>query len=150
MIQPALFYAQVESYEGLNRLKQKTMELRKSVRLIKASSVYKRKRATASGGEFFEVVIQVEGLESADQYFELAQRSQTELLAVRGELRLDPQLTLPNPKLLLDTFILHMAAECAPYWEHRVKQKTLSELDQLVKQEDPVEFLTQGEALIRF
>lgn len=144
----ALIHIHVEAFEGLNRLKQKIFELRKHVNIIKASSAYKRKRMSDEGKEYFEIVVLVEGISTSIEYFEVTQKTQVELLAVEGELRLDPGLTLPNPKLQLDAFVLHLAAECAPYWEHRVKNKSLLELDQESMIEEPVEFLTQGQALI--
>lgn len=144
----ALIHIHVEAFEGLNRLKQKIIELRKHVSIVKASSAYKRKRANEDGKEHFEIVVLAEGFMSGEEYFEITQKAQVELLAVTGELRLDPGLTLPNPKLQLDAFVLHLAAECAPYWEHRVKNKSLLELDQESNIEEPVEFLTQGQALI--
>jgi 7,8-dihydro-6-hydroxymethylpterin-pyrophosphokinase len=144
----ALLLIDVEALEGLNRLKQKIIEIKKSVNILNASSAYKRKRLAQNGKEYFEVVIQIEGLTTSADYFELAKRAGAELLAVEGELKLDPALTLPNPKLQLDAFVLHLAAECAPYWEHRVRKKTLLELDKESIVEEPVEFLTQGQALI--
>ena len=144
----ALFFVEVEAFEGLNRLKQKIIEIKKTANVVNASSAYKRKRMNQEGKEFFEVVIEVSGPTTAEEFFELAKRSKTELLAVQGELRLDPSLTLPNPMMQLDSFVLHLAAECAPYWEHRVRKKSLLELDQEAKIEEPVEFLTQGQALI--
>ncbi len=144
----ALVHVQVEAFEGLNRLKQKIINLRKFVKIVKASSAYKRKRLAESGQDFFEMVLQIEGCETIEEYATVTLKAQVELLTIEGVLRLDPELTLPNPKLQLDPFVLHLAAECAPYWEHRVKKKSLLELDQESVVEDPVEFLTQGQALI--
>lgn len=144
----ALVHIYVEAFEGLNRLKQKIVELRKHVNLVGASSAYKRKRSREAGKEYFEIVVQIEGFSTGDEYFEISQKAQVELLAVEGELRLDPALTLPNPKLQLDAFVLHLAAECAPYWEHRVKNKSFLELNQESQMDEPAEFLTRGQALI--
>ncbi len=148
MTKQALVHVQVEAFEGLNRFKQKIVNLKKFVKIIKGSSAYKRKKTADANREFFEIVLQVEGLLSAEEYFKMAKATEVELLTVEGVLQVDPALTLPNPKIQLDTFILHLAAECAPYWEHRVRKKSLLELDQESVVEDPVEFLTQGQALI--
>ncbi len=148
MMPQALVYIQVEAIEGLTHLKQKIIELRKFVKITKASSAYKRQRASGAGLETFEIVVQIEGLATGQEYFEIAQKTQVELLTVEGELRIDPTMTLPNPKLQLDRFVLHLAAECAPYWEHRVRKKSLLELDQESHVEEHAEFLTQGQALI--
>ena len=144
----ALVHVQVEAFEGLNRLKQKIVNLRKHVQIVKSSSAYKRKKRDDSNKEYLEIVLQIEGLTDGTEYFAMAQDTGVELLTVEGELRVDPALTLPNPKLQLDAFVLHLAAECAPYWEHRVRKKSLLELDQESVVEEPVEFLTQGQALI--
>lgn len=148
MTPQALVHVQVEAFEGLNRLKQKIINLRKAVKIVNASSAYKRKRNAEEGREYFEIVLQIEGCANGDEYLKVSKQAEVELLTVEGELRLDPELTLPNPKLQLDAFVLHLAAECAPYWEHRVKKKSLLELDQESVVEEPVEFLTQGQALI--
>lgn len=144
----ALVHIEVEAFEGLNRLKQKIINLRKYVQITKASSAYKRRRLREAGREYLEIVLQIDGLQDALAYFEAAEKAEATLLTVEGELRVDPALTLPNPKLQLDPFVLHLAAECAPYWEHRVRKKSLLELDQETVVEEPVEFLTQGQALI--
>ena len=144
----ALVHVQVEAFEGLKGLKQKIINLRKFVKIIHSSSAYKRKKMADNGREYFEIVLQIEGCVDGEEYLHTSQMAEVELLTVQGELRLDPELTLPNPKLQLDAFVLHLAAECAPYWEHRVKKKSLLELDQESVVEEPVEFLTQGQALI--
>jgi 7,8-dihydro-6-hydroxymethylpterin-pyrophosphokinase len=146
----ALVHVYVKAFEGQNRLKEKIFNLRKHVKIIAASSAYKRKRLEDSGFEFLEIVLQIDGCADGIEYFEISKKTEVDLLLVEGELRLDPALTIPNPKLQLDPFVLHLAAECAPYWEHRVKKKSLLELDQESVVEEPVEFLTQGQALINF
>ena len=144
----ALVYIQVEAYEGLTRLKQIILNLKKFLKIEKASSAYKRKKSGEINKEYLEIVLQVSGRANGLEYFEITKVAGVELLTVEGELRVDPELTLPNPKLQLDAFVLHLAAECAPYWEHRVRKKSLLELDQESVVEEPVEFLTQGQALI--
>lgn len=144
----ALVHAKVESFEGLNHLKQKIINLKKIVDVVKASSAYKRKLREDAGKEYIEIVMQIKGCADGKEYSEVCLKTQVELLIVEGELRLDPELTLPNPNLQLDAFVLHLAAECAPYWEHRVRKKSLLELDQESVVEELAEFLTQGQALI--
>ena len=106
----ALVHVQVEAFEGLNRLKQKIMNLRKHVQIVKSSSAYKRKKRDDFNKEYLEIVLQIEGLTDGTEYFAMAEKAEVELLAVEGELRVDPELTLPNPKLQLDAFVLHLAA----------------------------------------
>lgn len=149
MIPKALIYVHATAVEGVLSLQRKLFNIQKSVELIEASSVYKRSLPTTSIQEV-EMVVEVSLKEESD-YSELQQRLQETdslLLAVEGELRITPNLPLPHPRLLLDTFILKMAAECAPYWEHRVKQQTLQALSSQNLPQDHVEFLTQGKALI--
>lgn len=144
----ALVHLKVEVHSGLQMLKQKIYELKKISKVVNASSVYRRVQGDRRDKETFELVVVLDGLERVEDYKLTAEKVSGELLFVEGELRLDPHLTLPNPNLQMDPFLLFLAAECAPYWEHRVRKKSLSELSRESKVFDSVEFLTQGQALI--
>ncbi|MFN8790218.1 MAG: hypothetical protein ACK5Y2_02030 [Bdellovibrionales bacterium] len=145
----ALLYLNVEVAQGAQALHHQVFEIRKTFRPLMASSVYKRFSSRDRVWRI-EVVLAVEFSKEQDL---VEMRDQVaalggEVLMVEGELRVDPVLPLPHPRLLLDSFILKMASECAPYWEHRVKQQTLQALAQQNPAQDSAEFLTQGEGLI--
>jgi 7,8-dihydro-6-hydroxymethylpterin-pyrophosphokinase len=145
-----LVHLEAKGYEGLSQLQEKIRALQSAAQIVAISSAYKRRKASDAREELLEIVLMLEGLGSAENYFQAAQKAGGSLLMVEGELRLDPQLTLPNPDLQLDPFVLSLAAECAPHWEHRVKKKSLLALSREAKVRDDVEFLTQGHALINF
>lgn len=144
-----LIYLFTIATEGLPGLQRKIFEVRKILKVLNASSAYKR-YSRQSGMQQVESVIEVE-IREDQGLLELSTHLQAfgaTLLMIEGELRVDPTLPLPHPMVLLDPFVLKMAAECAPYWEHRVKQETLQSLSNQNSTHDLVEFLTQGSALI--
>lgn len=144
----ALVHLKVEVQSGIEILKQKIYELKKVAKVVSASSAYRRRPHDQNETESLEVMVILDGLERPEDYKLAAEQVNGVLLLIQGELRLDPELTLPNPNLQMDPFLLLLAAECAPYWEHRVRKKSLSELSRESKVYDAVEFLTQGQALI--
>lgn len=149
MSRRALIYVFVDHHQGLKRLQQKVFGLRKLVHIQQSSSVYKR-ILSRDGKEQIEAVVLVSSEDPVDLLM-LAQEIKQQdsiLLLVEEELRIDPKLPLPHPILLLDAFVLKMAAECAPYWEHGVKKETLTALADQNFVDESVEFLTQGKALI--
>ncbi len=150
MIAQALVHLRVLGVEGFDGLKRKIFQIRKTRKINKASSVYRRQSKLLQK-EVIEVVIEVvfdpEGSGLTDLHADLEQ-VQGVLLTIKDELRVDPDLPIPHPSLILDAFVLKMSAECAPYWEHRVKQETLQALSQKIPSDDTAEFLTQGAALI--
>ena len=150
MIEGALVFLQVSAAEGFDGLKRKIFQLRKTRKIRNASSVYRR-FSVEGPGETIEVVIEIEveptDAGMAELHLEL-EAVDGSLLMVRNELTIDPEFPIPHQRLLLETFILKMAAEIAPYWEHRVKQEPLQALATKNPHRETVEFLTQGAALI--
>ena len=145
-----LVHVFVPSIEGLNGLKRASFNLRKYFQLPKASLVYKR-FSMAHQRLQIEAVIKIVSLdENVELRFlqrELIQFNAT-ILLVKGQLRIDPEITLPHPALLQDPFLLKMAAEVEPFWEHRVSMETLQGLLSQYPSTDQVELLTQGSELI--
>jgi 7,8-dihydro-6-hydroxymethylpterin-pyrophosphokinase len=145
-----LVHIYVPSMEGLNGLKRSAFNLRKFFHLPKASLIYKRFSAAHQRLQI-EAVIKIEtseeGIELRSLQRELKQFNAT-ILLVKGQLRVDPEITLPHPALLQDPFLLKMAAEVEPYWEHRVSMETLQGLVSQFPSTDQAELLTQGSELI--
>lgn len=149
MNRKGLLYLYVSQHEGLTQLRQKVFYLMKFIKPLQASSVYKRHHSE-DPKDRIEVVLEADIPEQDldNLYYELKSQ-QTTLLALEGEMRVDPERALPHPLLALDFFVLKMAAECSPYWEHGVKHETLQALSNKNLTNDSVEFLTQGKALIK-
>lgn len=145
-----LIHLYVPSVDGVNGLKRSVFNLRKHFRITKASMVYKR-FSSAHQRLQIEFVVEVKSdednvdLRSTQRELSLFKAT---ILILNGVLRLDPELTLPSPELLRDPFLLKMAAEVEPFWEHRVSQDTLQGLIKNFPVTDEAELLTQGSELI--
>jgi hypothetical protein len=145
-----LIHIYVPSVEGINGLKRNVFNLRKSLGIVKASVIYKR-YSQAFQRQQIEVVLKVKIDDDEMDLRELQKAlgaAKAILLVLNGVLRVDPDITLPHPDLLRDPFLLKMAAEVEPFWEHRVNQETLQALQAQFPSTDQVELLTQGSELI--
>lgn len=150
MVSIGLLHVYVPAVEGVDSLKRKTFQLRKNLKIIKSSTVYKRFTQSLQRQQI-EAVLQIE-FDDQEVDIKILQKefldAKATLLIVAGQLKLDPQMTLPHPNLVMDPFLLKMSAEIAPYWEHRISQNTLMALSTQFVSSDPAEFLTQGSDLI--
>lgn len=150
MVITGLLHVFVPAVEGVDSLKRKVFQLRKNLKILKSSMVYKRFSQSFQRQQI-EAVIQIE-FDDADVEVKILQKEFSDakavLLIVEGQLKVDPQMTLPHPSLVMDPFLLKMSAEIAPYWDHRISQNTLMALSTQFVSSEPAEFLTQGSDLI--
>jgi hypothetical protein len=103
MISEGLLHVYVPAVEGLDSLKRKVFQLRKNLKIINSSMVYKRFTQVFQRQQI-EAVLQIE-FDEQEVDIKILQKeffdAQATLLIVVGQLKLDPQMTLPHPNSTL-------------------------------------------------
>ena len=140
--------------ESKEKIKEEIFSLGESFKIVKISSVFKRK-LRESKLEIQEFVIRAEtDLTALETNKKLNLRKQnvsfsfsTELLIFNHEVFLSPQMTLPHPNVILDPLTLHCCSEVWPDYEHPVNKNILRNID-LSTEAKGFEFIYQGKVFL--
>ena len=147
-----LIYFKFSILENKERIKTLLLDSQEYLMVNKISSVFKRKKQTASSlEEMQEFVIRVNTKYEVEELFRRLNIREhkaklsyhVELLAFNNEIKLIPNIALPHPSLFLDPLVLHCSAEIWPEYIHPVNKLSLRKSD-IETNMELFEFLYQG------